>query len=244
MSLHPSPRVSLSIVSHGQSALVRQLLEDLLRLAPPDIEVVLTVNIPEEEHAYPACPFPIRILRNAAPKGFGANHNAAFHAAQGRYFAVVNPDIRLASLDLDVLLEPLANPSAAAVAPVVLSATGTVEDSVRRFPTIGRLARRVILKQRAPDYQWEQEPIEVDWAAGMFILFRSEAFQAVGGFDDRRYFMYFEDVDICARLRARGARVLLQPRVSVIHDARRDSHRSLQHLRWHLSSAARYLTGL
>jgi GT2 family glycosyltransferase len=223
--------------------LVRQLLDDLARLAPPDIEVLLTVNIAEEEETWPVCPFPVRFIRNAAPKGFGANHNAAFGAAQAPYFAVVNPDIRLKSLDIDGLLKPLEAPSVAALAPMVLSAAGTVEDSVRRFPTFGRLARRVILRQRAPDYQWDQAPIDVDWVAGMFIVFRSEAYKAVGGFDDRRFFMYFEDVDICARLRALGARVVFQPRVSVIHDARRDSHRSLKHLRWHLTSAARYLTG-
>lgn len=244
MSAPPPPRLSLSVVSHGQSALVRQLLDDLVHLSPPGIEVLVTVNLPEDVDGYPACPFPVKFIHNAAPKGFGANHNAAFRAAQGQYFAVVNPDIRLTELDLDVLLHPLADPSVAAVAPVVLSVAGTVEDSVRRFPTVARLARRVILKQRAPDYRWEQEPIDVDWAAGMFIVFRSATFASVNGFDDHRFFMYFEDVDICARLRARGARIVLQPRVSVIHDARRDSHRSAMHLRWHLTSAARYLTGL
>jgi GT2 family glycosyltransferase len=244
LSSPPPPQVSFSVVSHGQSALVRQLLDDLARLALADIEVILTTNIPEGGEAYPACPFPVRQIRNDAPKGFGANHNAAFRVARGRWFVVVNPDIRLTALDLAALLQPLQDPAVAAVAPVVLSKAGAVEDSVRRFPTVGRLARRVLLKQRAPDYRWEREPIDVDWAAGMFVVFRPDAFQAVGGFDDRRFFMYFEDVDICARLRARGLRVVLQPRVSVIHDARRDSHRSLKHLRWHLASAARFLTGL
>ncbi|HEY4083309.1 MAG TPA: glycosyltransferase [Burkholderiaceae bacterium] len=243
MSSSPSLRLSLSIVSHGQWALVRQLLDDLARLSPPDIEVILTANIPEEDYSYPTCPFPIRCIRNTTPKGFGANHNAAFRVARGQYFAVVNPDIRLPTLDLELLLRPLADPSVAAVAPVVLSVAGTVEDSVRCFPTISRLTRRVVLRQRAPDYQWGREPISVDWAAGMFIAFRSEAYQAVGGFDDSRFFMYFEDVDICARLSKKGFRILLQPQVSVIHDARRDSHRSLKHLRWHLTSAVRYLSG-
>jgi GT2 family glycosyltransferase len=130
------------------------------------------------------------------------------------------------------------------VAPVVLSGQGQVEDSVRHFPTFTRLARRVLLRQRNPDYRWDRTPIEVDWTAGMFVLFRPEAFRAVGGFDDRRFFMYFEDVDICARLWRRGWSVVLQPQVSVVHDAQRASHRSMKHLRWHLTSAARYLSGL
>lgn len=244
LNLTKAPRLCLSVVSHGQSSLVRQLLEDLIRLAPLDIEVLLTANIPEIEDIYPACPFPVRFIHNAHPKGFGANHNAAFKLATSPYFAVVNPDIRLQSLDLEVLLRPLMSTDVAAVAPVVLSVQGSVEDSVRLFPTFERLARRVLLNRRAPDYQWGENPIDVDWAAGMFLVFRAEAFGSVEGFDDRRFFMYFEDVDICARLRSRGKRILLQPQISVIHDARRDSHRSLRHLTWHLTSAARYLTGI
>lgn len=244
MTATTSPRISLSIVSHGQSELVKQLLEDLIRLSPPDIEVLLTANLPEDVNTYPTCPFPIRFILNSEPKGFGANHNAAFSVAEGQYFVVVNPDIRLSSLDFDVLLRPMEDAKVAAVAPVVISAAGSIEDSVRRFPTVRRLARRVFLRQRGADYVWKDSPIDVDWSAGMFIVFRSSAYQAVNGFDDRRFFMYFEDVDICDRLRSSGRRVVLQPSVTVVHDARRDSHRSLKHLRWHLTSAARYLTGI
>ncbi|RTL22464.1 MAG: glycosyltransferase family 2 protein [Burkholderiales bacterium] len=236
--------ISLSIVSHGQSALIAPLLEDLRRLALPDIEVVITVNIPEDETPFKDLPFPSRIVRNAAPQGFGANHNAAFAASSGRFFVVVNPDIRLPSLDVARLLALMEDPTVGAVAPVVLNGVGGVEDSVRRFPTIAGLARRVLLKQRVPGYQWDRQPIDVDWTAGMFVVFKREAFAAVQGFDHRRFFMYFEDVDICRRLQRAGWRVVLQPAISVIHDAQRASHRSIRHLRWHLTSAARYFTGI
>lgn len=238
------PTLSLSIVSHGQAALVRHLLDDLIRLALPDVEVILTINITEDESVYPACPFPMQILRNAVPKGFGANHNAAFASARGQFFVVVNPDIRLPSLDLETLLRPLQDPAVAAIAPLILSAAGTVEDSARRFPTFVRLARRVFFNRREPDYQWDVEPIRVDWTAGMFVVFRPQAYAEVGGFDDRRFFMYLEDADICRRLQRRGGKVLLQPQVSVVHDARRASRRNLKHLRWHLTSAVRFIVGI
>lgn len=239
----PNPLVSISVVSHGQSHLVSQLLADLDRLPWRDFEVIATVNLPEDDAIYEGRGFPVKVIRNAQPKGFGANHNAAFAHARAPYFAVVNPDIRLPDLDIEQLLEPLADPAVGAVAPVVLSSAGTVEDSARRFPSVARLMRRVLLGQRAPDYAWKRDPIEVDWVAGMFVLFRGEVFRALGGFDDQRFFMYFEDVDLCHRLWRSGRRVLLQPRASVIHDARRASHRQLRHLRWHMVSAARYLGG-
>lgn len=236
--------LSLSIVSHGQSKLIAPLLEDLRSLDLSNIEIVITVNIPEDEAPFYNLPFPTQIIRNSAPRGFGANHNAAFSVSTGRYFVVVNPDIRLPSLDVARLLELMKDERVGAVAPVVLNGAGGIEDSVRRFPTIAGLARRVLLGQRVPGYQWGTQPIEVDWTAGMFVVFRREAFAAVSGFDHRRFFMYFEDVDICRRLKHAGWAVMLQPAVSVVHDAQRASHRSMKHLSWHLSSAARYFTGI
>lgn len=238
------PNLTLSVVSHGQAALIRPLLADLEKLSLGNFEVIITVNIPENESAYLNLPFPSKIIRNASPKGFGSNHNEAFEQSRGQFFVVVNPDIRLPALDIAKLLAPLRSKTVGAVAPVVLNGAGGIEDSVRRFPTLIGLARRVLFGHRVPGYQWENQPIDVDWTAGMFVVFRREAFQVVCGFDHRRFFMYFEDVDICRRLRKKGWQIVLQPGVTVIHDAQRASRSSMKHLRWHLTSAVRYLTGL
>lgn len=238
------PLISLSIVSHGQARLVSMLLDDLERARPRNFEVLLTINIPENTEAFEERPYPLTVLRNSSPRGFGANHNAAFAHARGTYFAVVNPDIRTDQLDLDRLIEPFNSPGVAAVAPAVQSEAGTLEDSVRRFPTFPRLLRRVVLRQRQPDYRWNTDPIEVDWVAGMFVVFPTMRFREVGGFDAKRFYMYMEDADICKRLRQRGWSVVLNPQVSVVHAARRASHRNFRHLRWHLVSALRFLSGV
>lgn len=239
-----APLVTLSVVSHGQSTLVEKLLSDLDRLGRRDFEVVVTSNLPESEASYVGRSYAVTRLKNSVPKGFGANHNAAFEHSRGLFFVVVNPDIRLSSLDIDRLLMPFDDPNVGGVAPKVVSSDGRLEDSARRFPTVWRLLCRLLLRRRAPDYALNSVPVDVDWAAGMFVVFRPEMFKALGGFDDRRFFMYFEDVDICRRLHQRGWRVVVQPAISVVHDAQRASHRSLMHLRWHLTSAVRFLTGL
>lgn len=244
MSYTATPILTLSIVSHGQSALIRHLLDDLRLLGLPDIEVLITVNIPEDEVPFENLPFSSIIIRNLAQQGFGENHNAAFRQSRGKYFVVVNPDIRLPSLDVQLLLSLMDEPNVGCVVPVVLNSNGDIEDSVRRFPTIIKLAQRVVLRQRIPDYCWSNSPIDVDWAAGMFMVFRREAFAMVNGFDSKRFFMYLEDVDICRRLKKTGWRIVLQPALSVVHDAQRASHRSLRHMRWHLISALRYFSGL
>ena len=244
MNIDPQPTHTLSVVSHGQAALVRLLLADLERLQPADFEVVLTLNVPEDESGLVSTRFPLRVIRNASPKGFGANHNAAFATSRGAYFVVINPDIRLPHLDLDGLRHAVDLDRTAACAPLVVNSSGSLEDSARRFPTIARLLRRVVLRDRSLDYEWRGRSQEVDWVAGMFVMFRREAFEQVKGFDDRRFFMYFEDVDICRRLRRLAWAVRVEPAVRVVHDAQRASKRRLRHLWWHLTSAARYLTGL
>jgi GT2 family glycosyltransferase len=74
----------------------------------------------------------------------------------------------------------------------------------------------------------------------MFMLFSAAAFRRVGGFDER-YFLYYEDVDICDRLQRMNFSVMACPRSRVIHNAQRASHRNWRHLRWHLGSMWRYL---
>ena len=157
---------------------------------------------------------------------------------------VVNPDIRTPDLRLAELQRAFYDACTGACAPLVYNSEGGLEESARRFPTFGRLLRRALLRERSPDYLWSNEPRLVDWVAGMFVVFRRKAFEEVGGFDSRRFFMYYEDVDLCERLQRHGWAIRVQPSTRIIHDAQRASHRNLRHLRWHITSALRYLTGL
>ena len=241
MNRYHFPNVVLSIVSHGQLPLIKSFLLDYRKLNLHNHRIVLTLNVPEDESVLSKfADLPIQIIRNSAPLGFGANHNQAFHAAASEYFCVVNPDIRMPEFSMQCVLDSLLIDRVAVVAPVVLSVVGGVEDSVRRFPTVRQLVSRVVTGRRKPDYVWASGPVTVDWAAGMFLAFRSDAYRLVGGFDTR-YFMYMEDADICRRLGKLGWLTLLQPATSVVHDAQRASRRNWQHIRWHLASAVRFL---
>ena len=223
--------------------MIRDLLSDLAALPCHDFEVIVTLNLPEDDSLYFEFDFPLKLIKNNSPRGFGANHNSAFLASDGFFFAVVNPDIRISSLDISELLLTFSTKNAAAVAPLVYSSSGTTEDSARRFPTFFRLLKRVVLRHRESDYIPGNTDLVVDWVAGMFVVFRKDVFRNLGGFDDRRFFMYMEDVDICRRISEAGFNVLLNPKVSVVHLAQRASHKNLKHMRWHVVSAFRYLTG-
>jgi GT2 family glycosyltransferase len=233
--------ITLSVVSHRQNALVNLLLADLARHCAERIAIVVTENAPDETAlALEGLGCPVERIRNAAPRGFGANHNAAFARCRTPWFCVANPDVRLGEDPFPPLVEALAR--AAVVGPLVRSPAGSLEDSARRFPTVSSLLRKAVSGPAGPDYPWDRGAQEVDWVAGMFMLFRAEDYRALGGFDER-YFLYYEDVDICRRLRRAGKRVLWEPRSGVIHDARRGSRRDPALLRHHLSSLLRFLRG-
>jgi len=237
------PEVSLSIVSHGQGALIRRLLNSIRKGVDVTYEIIITLNIPENESYLDEFKDlePI-VIRNEHLKGFGENHNASFKQAHGKFFAVLNPDIFATPLRLRPLLDVMMDRTVGACGPAVYTPEGNLEDSARRFPTFKTLVLRTLGRLRPLDYTASQVPINVDWLAGIFILFRSAAFVQINGFDTR-YFMYLEDTDICRRLWKIGLRVVFQPSVSIIHDARRASRKNVQHFSWHLRSALRYLTG-
>jgi len=183
-------------------------------------------------------------VQNIAPKGFGANHNAAFGRRRGRYFCVANPDLRVSANPFPALVARLADSRTGVVAPVVESPEGRVEDSARRFPTARNLLLKGLRKlaRRPPmlDYGVPTAAFDADWVGGMFMLFRAETFAQLGGFDER-YRLYYEDVELCARARLAGLRVVVEPAARVIHAARRASHRRLRYAWWHARSLARWL---
>jgi GT2 family glycosyltransferase len=234
--------ITLSVVSHRQNGLLNGLLGDLKQVSPERIAVVLTLNVPDPVPLdLDGLRYPVEVVTNREMKGFGANHNTAFDRSRTRFFCVANPDIRLSADPFPALLQSLGGAGSGVVGPLVRNPAGEVEDSARRFPTPISLVRKLAGLGRGPEYPSSRGLLEVDWVAGMFMVFRSDAFRAVRGFDEG-YFLYYEDADVCRRLWAAGHRVLYQPNCEVVHHARRASRRNPKHLRWHVQSMLRFLT--
>jgi len=233
--------LSISVVSHGQIALVASLLADLAKYCEGlSFECLLTLNITEELPFDPdGFPFPVIVIRNPQPLGFGANHNKAFQFSNGRFYCILNPDIRLMDNPFPSLIECLEDPAVGLVAPLVLGALGKPEDNARQFPSPVKILCKAFGKCRGGDYDVAGSVIRPNWVAGMFMLFRRESFESLNGFDER-YFLYYEDVDLCARLRLENLDILLCPESRVVHLAQRASHRNLRYLRWHLQSMLRF----
>lgn len=219
--------VTVSIVSHGHWAHIQPLLRQLSSKCAPWIDrVILTVNVPESLRIEEDLAFPVDLVRNQRPRGFGANHNTAFARAGTPWFLVMNPDL---SVEEDVIGGLLARADAEAglIAPRVQEPGRPQPEPYRALVTPIELIRR-----RQQDHIPPQVP---SWIAGMFMLLRTSAFRETRGFDER-FFMYCEDVDLCLRLQLAGWKLQVAIDTIVHHEAQRDSHSSPRALVWHLTS--------
>jgi GT2 family glycosyltransferase len=231
-----------SVVCHGQNELAAPLIRYLIDCEDVG-QVILTCNIPDSfvVESHPK----LEIIFNNRKQCFGKNHNQALLRARAlaphaEYFCVLNPDITIHENPFRGLLSHFVREDVALVAPAILSPQGGREDSARVFPTFfGLVLKALGLTKGVFSAATTGEVFEPDWVAGMFMVLKIKDFEAFGGFDDK-YFLYYEDVDLCWRLRRGQKTIVCDPRIGVVHDARRQSRRNLVYLSWHFRSALRF----
>jgi GT2 family glycosyltransferase len=161
-------------------------------------------------------------------KGFGAGNNAGMRAASGRYYLLLNPDAWLTEGALEKLVAFAdEHPEAAVVGPRLLNPDGSLQRSVRGYPSPWRIATEYFfLRKLGPrthalnaffGEQFDHESTrEAEYLFGACMLVRREAVDAVGGFDED-FFLMSEEVDWCYRFREAGWKVLFYPGAEVFH---------------------------
>ena len=159
--------------------------------------------------------------------GFGRSNNLGFHRVTGEVLLLLNPDTELKPGALRSLLVQLAElPQAGLLGPRLLNANGTLQTScVQALPTpLNQFLDLDFLRRRFP--QWAlwgnreafaaRQPVPVEAVSGACMLLHADTFRQLGGFASH-FFMYGEDLDLCARVRAAGRKVYHVPGAEVIH---------------------------
>lgn len=235
------PLISLSVVSHGDADKVCCLLESLkLYETANSIQVLVTSNLPEsfdrvEKDAWHS----FELIENLSPLGFAHNHNRAFELAKGKYFCILNPDILFIQPVFSKLMKRITE-TEAVISPLIFDSDNRLQDSFRELPTPLRL-----LKRKLPAYKFssllpdKQGMIRPDWLAGMFMFMHHRTYRQLGGFDEK-FYLYFEDVDLCTRACISGIPVFVDSDLKIIHNAQRESRKNLRYFIWHLSSATKF----
>ncbi len=174
--------------------------------------------------AYPE----VTVLENPDNPGYGAAINRAASAQRSTHLCAMNADIVLEPGSLLKLRRFLAmNRSCGLVGPALAYPDGKPQRSAKRFPTLGLALGEVLaLHALAPDNRWvrrfyyEDQDLtrdaEVDTVSGSVMMLRAEAFETVRGFDEE-FRMYFEETDLCRRLRDGGHSVAFCPGARAVH---------------------------
>jgi len=235
------PRLSIVIVTYNSSHEIDACLASLLAHPPSlDHETLIVDNASTDGTAaavrrrWPL----VRVMGQDTNIGFAAASNVGIRQARGELVLFLNPDTTVPAGALDSLVASLdARPDAAVVGPRLVDAAGRAELSFGTM--IGPLAelRQKLLvagnRRGTPcigSYvnHLTRRAHEVDWVSGACLLVRRADAEAAGWLDER-YFMYTEDVDFCAAIRARGRRVLFAPNAEIVH-LRGQSAASIPHV--------------
>jgi hypothetical protein len=253
-----TPHVAAVLVNYNTGADLEQALASIAgELGSRPWEAIIIDNASSDGSDAVAERFgpPARVIRNPENVGFGQGVNQGLAATTAPIVLIMNPDCRLAAGALTTLeAELLSHATCAIVGPRILDPDGSEQGSARGDPDMltGLFGRASRLRRLLPwlpvsrrnvvlaaDEETDTSTV-VEWVSGACMLARHDALAAARGFDPR-YFMYWEDADLCRRLRSRGYHVRYVPRATAVHHVGRSSRTvRAPSIRWFHESAYVY----
>jgi GT2 family glycosyltransferase len=229
----PDRKLSIIIVSYNSAADIEPCLNSIQFSGSYEIIIVdnasqdRTREILENTPALARHP-DHRLVFNPRNLGYARANNQGLALAGGEYVLLLNPDTVLAPDALDLMVRFLdTHPDVAAVAPKLLNPDRTVQLAIRSFPTFSSVLLeltglprlfprwRAINAWRRRDFDYEKFQF-VDQPMASCLLFRHQTLTQLGGFDEQ-FPIYYNDVDLCYRLRQQGGKIAYLPEAKVVH---------------------------
>jgi len=221
--------VSVTIVTYNSGRFIKRCLESVLAQRYPHKEVVVVDNGSSDGTVeLVRSNFPDVTLIEAENDGLAAGWNRGISESDSRYVLLLNADAWLVGDALDrIVAFADANPRAAVIGPRLLNPDGSLQRSVRGFPTLWRLATEYFfLRKVAPRSKlfnafyggaFEHDAVyEADFVMGACMLVRRQAIAEVGPLDED-FFLFSEETDWCYRFHAAGWKVLFYPGAECVH---------------------------
>ncbi|MBI4469791.1 MAG: glycosyltransferase family 2 protein [Acidobacteria bacterium] len=233
--------ISVIVVNWNQAPYLERCLDSLRPARGGEVlEVIVVDNASTDQSAgMVRARFPwVRLIVNATNLGFARANNGGLEESKGDPICLLNNDAEVIGDALGIMAAYLRDhPGVGAVGPQLLNSDGSLQPSGRSFPKIGdvlaqstglyRLWRRDFFKEPGRDYS---RIAPVDEISGACIMIRREVYRKVGGLDPR-YFLYYEDVDWCWRIKQSGWEIHYLPGARVMHHWGRSSTQDLWRVR-------------
>ncbi len=228
--MNPRPDVSVVLVSFNTRDLLRECLQTVYAQTGVTMEVFVVDNASRDGSAAMVCAeFPgATVIVSELNLGFAAANNRAMEQCSGRFVVLLNTDAFLRPGDLERAVRKMeANPKAGLAGARLVGRDGSFQPSARQFPSLtndvlaltglSALGRHSKFFGKA-DRTWADPSVETpaDWVPGAFAIIRREVLESVGLFDER-FFLYYEEVDLCRRIISAGWQVWYWPELVVVH---------------------------
>jgi len=175
----------------------------------------------------------VRLIRETENLGYARANNIGIRAGRGDYLLFLNTDTVMPEGSLAALLSALeTRPDAGAVGPALRSRAGYQVSFGKEVSFFAELWQRFV---RNPYFKislrFSRRARETGWVSGACLLARRKAVEQAGLFDER-YFLYFEDIDLCRRMRNLGFQIWFDPRIEVFHAGGAVTSRQMWRSRW------------
>jgi GT2 family glycosyltransferase len=223
------PRLAIVIVTYNCRDEVEGCLRSLADAppaAPHDILVVDNASADDTPTHLRAHWPAVRLIDAGANVGFARANNLAIRQSASELVLLLNPDTIVPPGAVDTLVHALdARPEAAVAGPRLVDAAGRAELSFGALPgPIAEMRQKMLVTAQARGTPvlgrcveaMTRRARETDWVSGACLLIRRADLEAAGLLDER-YFLYLEDVDLCAAVRRRHRLVIFEPRATVVH---------------------------
>ena len=242
--------IFFSIVNHNHDDLIVNN-KDLIEISKK-YQVYIKSNTPASNNLIIFCQKNnIQLLNESFKLGFGENNNFIFDYLNQNniindndYFLVINPDVKITIKEMEKLESEITSiQSDIFTINLYRDQEYTIYDqSIKKFPKLYYPILSFLKIKRQDNYNKDKikKPITIDWASGSFLLFKTKTYKELNGFD-QKYFMYFEDVDICKRAHDKKMPLTYLPNIKAVHlGAFKNRDITSKHFLWYISSLTLY----
>jgi GT2 family glycosyltransferase len=213
---------SLIIVNYNTKELLKNCLKSVFRhYSVNEVEIIVVDNNSGDgsvEMVKNNFGQRIKLIVNKKNIGFGPANNQGTEAAGGEFLFFLNSDTIIKE-DIFTPFKKIfsTQPRLGIVAPRLLLPNGQPQPyAFGQFPSLSKLLWGKVGFSQQTDWLADKDLYFVDWVSGAAMMVRRNIFNQIGGFDEN-FFMYFEDIDLCWRIKQRGWQVTVCPKVSLIH---------------------------
>ena len=220
-------KFSVVMVNYDSWSYSLRCIDSLYGTGYEDFEVVVVDN--GQEEAPPEMAHRVHLIHNSENVGFAKACNQGISDSSGEYVVLINPDT-VVEEDFFESLERIfgENSRAGVVGPKIVDGEGNLQLSARKELSFasGLLGRTSLLTRFFPKNPLVRRlfpaaaeltgPTVVDWVSGACMVIRRQTLYEIGSMDER-FFMYFEDADLCRRARESGWLVYYLPQIEVLH---------------------------